>query len=173
MASAEVRSTDRRAPIVLMLAILGVIGSDEVDLERPRESWEAHHGSDAVRSHRALGFRRDWDRLVAYDAFPQEHWKHLRTTDRIPVCRGAAPHVRGEALQESRQCHDADLENFTRRRTTFPQTERPAPLYRRVRWRRVSRRYLHRDPDSRTDRRLTPIYTPIDKSSASVPTLKN
>lgn len=26
---------------------------------------------------------RDWDRLVAYYAFPQEHWKHLRTTNII------------------------------------------------------------------------------------------
>lgn len=26
---------------------------------------------------------RDWDRLVAYDAFPQEHWTHLRTTNVI------------------------------------------------------------------------------------------
>ena len=26
---------------------------------------------------------RDWDRLVAYYAFPQEHWKHLRTTNVI------------------------------------------------------------------------------------------
>jgi putative transposase len=26
---------------------------------------------------------RDWDRLVAYDAFLQEHWKHLRTTNVI------------------------------------------------------------------------------------------
>lgn len=26
---------------------------------------------------------RDWDRLVAYYAFPQDHWKHLRTTNII------------------------------------------------------------------------------------------
>lgn len=26
---------------------------------------------------------RDWDRMVAYYAFPQEHWKHLRTTNVI------------------------------------------------------------------------------------------
>jgi transposase-like protein len=26
---------------------------------------------------------RDWDRLVTYDAFPQEHWKHLCTTNVI------------------------------------------------------------------------------------------
>ncbi len=26
---------------------------------------------------------RDWDRLVAYYAFPKEHWKHLRTTNVI------------------------------------------------------------------------------------------
>lgn len=26
---------------------------------------------------------RDWDRFVAYYAFPQEHWKHLRTTNVI------------------------------------------------------------------------------------------
>jgi len=26
---------------------------------------------------------RDWDRLVAYYAFPQEHWRHLRTTNVI------------------------------------------------------------------------------------------
>ena len=26
---------------------------------------------------------RDWERLVAYYAFPQEHWKHLRTTNVI------------------------------------------------------------------------------------------
>ena len=26
---------------------------------------------------------RDWDRLVAYYAFPQEHWTHLRTTNVI------------------------------------------------------------------------------------------
>ena len=26
---------------------------------------------------------RDWDRLVAYYAFPQDHWKHLRTTNVI------------------------------------------------------------------------------------------
>lgn len=26
---------------------------------------------------------RDWDRLVAYYAFPNEHWKHLRTTNVI------------------------------------------------------------------------------------------
>jgi len=24
---------------------------------------------------------RDWERMVAYDAFPQEHWRHLRTTN--------------------------------------------------------------------------------------------
>jgi putative transposase len=26
---------------------------------------------------------RDWDRLVAYYAFPREHWRHLRTTNVI------------------------------------------------------------------------------------------
>ena len=26
---------------------------------------------------------RDWDRLVAYYAFPNEHWTHLRTTNVI------------------------------------------------------------------------------------------
>lgn len=26
---------------------------------------------------------RDWERLVDYDAFPQEHWQHLRTTNVI------------------------------------------------------------------------------------------
>jgi len=26
---------------------------------------------------------RDWERMVAYYAFPQEHWKHLRTTNII------------------------------------------------------------------------------------------
>ena len=26
---------------------------------------------------------RDWARMVAYHAFPQEHWRHLRTTNII------------------------------------------------------------------------------------------
>lgn len=55
---------------------------------------ETHRAATALRDafvrthHRAFPkavecLERDWDRLVAYYAFPQEHWKHLRTTNII------------------------------------------------------------------------------------------
>jgi putative transposase len=35
------------------------------------------------RSESEATLERDWDRMVTYYAYPQEHWKHLRTTNII------------------------------------------------------------------------------------------
>jgi len=43
------------------------------------EAWCQRHGHKAA----AEVLKEDWNRLVAYYAFPQEHWSHLRTTNAV------------------------------------------------------------------------------------------
>jgi len=49
---------------------------------------------------------RDWDRLVSYYAFPQEHWKHLRTTNVIES-PFAAVRLRTSAAKRFRRIDNA------------------------------------------------------------------
>jgi len=56
-----------------------------------REEAEAER-DDFVRWCRAEGYRRagetllrDWDRMVTFYRFPQEHWRHLRTTNVVKM----------------------------------------------------------------------------------------
>jgi putative transposase len=47
--------------------------------KREFQTWCAKRGHEAAG--RALD--EDWDRLVAFYAFPREHWRHLRTTNPV------------------------------------------------------------------------------------------
>ena len=49
---------------------------------------------------------QDWERLVAYYAFPQEHWKHLRTTNVIES-PFAAVRLRTSAAKRFKQVDNA------------------------------------------------------------------
>ena len=49
--------------------------------EALREEFRSLYGQQQPKAVEAL--ERDWDRLVAFYAFPKEHWKHLRTTNPV------------------------------------------------------------------------------------------
>ena len=51
------------------------------EAERRRRAFTAAYGRRYPKAAERLA--RDWERLVAYYAFPQEHWRHLRTTNVI------------------------------------------------------------------------------------------
>lgn len=58
--------------------------------------------------HRSAGetLVRDWDRMVAYYQFPQEHWKHLRTTN-VVESPFAALRLRTDAAKRYRKVENA------------------------------------------------------------------
>ncbi len=54
----------------------------------------------------------DWERMVAFYDFPEDHWKHLRTTNVVesPFAAVRLRTRRGEAIQAGRERYGADLE---------------------------------------------------------------
>jgi len=51
------------------------------EAERLREQFRARYAQQHLKAVETL--ERDWQRLVAFYGFPQEHWKHLRTTNPV------------------------------------------------------------------------------------------
>jgi transposase-like protein len=49
--------------------------------EQGRDEFRALYSQQQPKAVETL--ERDWDRLVAFYAFPKEHWKHLRTTNPV------------------------------------------------------------------------------------------
>ncbi len=83
----------------------------------------------------------DWERMVAFYDFPEDHWKHLRTTNeasthdergREPVRCGTAQDDGGEAIQASRERYGADLEVALGGREAVPKARRSSPPQGRV-----------------------------------------
>lgn len=53
----------------------------ERDATKRRDAFARTYGRRFPKAVERL--QRDWERMVAYYAFPQEHWRHLRTTNVI------------------------------------------------------------------------------------------
>ena len=51
------------------------------EAERLREEFRSRYGQQQPKAMETL--ERDWERMVAFYAFPKEHWKHLRTTNPV------------------------------------------------------------------------------------------
>jgi putative transposase len=51
------------------------------EAERLREEFRSRYGQQHSQAVETL--ERDWERMVAFYAFPKEHWKHLRTTNPV------------------------------------------------------------------------------------------
>jgi len=51
------------------------------EAEKLRDEFRARYGPQQPKAVETL--ERDWERLVAFYAFPKEHWKHLRTTNPV------------------------------------------------------------------------------------------
>jgi putative transposase len=51
------------------------------EAEKLREEFRSRYGQQQPKAAETL--ERDWERLVAFYSFPQEHWKHLRTTNPV------------------------------------------------------------------------------------------
>ena len=51
------------------------------EAEKLREEFRSRYGKQQPKAVETL--ERDWERLVAFYAFPKEHWKHLRTTNPV------------------------------------------------------------------------------------------
>jgi transposase-like protein len=51
------------------------------EAEKQREEFRSRYGQQHPKAAETL--ERDWERLVAFYAFPKEHWKHLRTTNPV------------------------------------------------------------------------------------------
>jgi len=51
------------------------------EAEKLREEFRSCYGQQHPKAVEIL--ERDWERLVAFYGFPQEHWKHLRTTNPV------------------------------------------------------------------------------------------
>lgn len=51
------------------------------EAERLRDEFRSRYSQQQPKAVETL--ERDWERLVAFYAFPREHWKHLRTTNPV------------------------------------------------------------------------------------------
>ena len=51
------------------------------EAEKLRDEFRSRYGQHQPKSVETL--ERDWERLMAFYAFPKEHWKHLRTTNPV------------------------------------------------------------------------------------------
>jgi transposase-like protein len=51
------------------------------EAEKLRDEFRSRYGRHQAKAVETL--ERDWERLVAFYAFPQAHWKHLRTTNPV------------------------------------------------------------------------------------------
>ena len=76
----------------------------------------------------------DWERMVAFYDFPEDHWKHLRTDERgrEPVRCATAQDKGGEAIQAGRERYGADLEVALGGREAVPKARRSSPPQGRV-----------------------------------------
>jgi len=79
-----------------------------------REAAETRR-DDFVRWCRAEGYRsagetlvRDWDRMVTFYRFPQEHWRHLRMTN-VVESPFAGLRLRTDAAKRYRKVENARL----------------------------------------------------------------
>ena len=51
------------------------------EAEKLRDEFRSRHAQQQPKAVETL--ERDWERMVAFYSFPQEHWKHLRTTNPV------------------------------------------------------------------------------------------
>lgn len=51
------------------------------EAEKLRDEFRSLYGQEHPKAVETL--QRDWERMVAFYAFPKEHWKHLRTTNPV------------------------------------------------------------------------------------------
>jgi transposase-like protein len=51
------------------------------EAEKLREEFRSLYGQEHPKAVETL--QRDWERMVAFYAFPKDHWKHLRTTNPV------------------------------------------------------------------------------------------
>ena len=72
--------TKRQAEVTVQLQQIAAAETQRA-AERLRDAFARTYRRVVPKAVECL--ERDWDRLVAYYAFPQEHWKHLRTTNVI------------------------------------------------------------------------------------------
>lgn len=115
---------------------------------------------------------RDWDRMVPFYSLPQEHWRHLRTTNIVesPLRRGTAPHRRVPPLQARGGSPGDHLEDAPDRRAVVEEAERAGAVAAGGRRHDVHRwndanvrpRGKRRDSSAGKDRCLKHIYTPLD-----------
>lgn len=54
-------------------------GQTQTECEKLRDGFLRRYGKDFPKATEAL--TRDWDRMVTFYSFPQEHWVHIRTTN--------------------------------------------------------------------------------------------
>ena len=72
----------QKAQLEVKAHLQGIAAAESAaEAERRRRAFTAAYGRLYPKAAERLG--RDWDRLVAYYAFPREHWRHLRTTNVI------------------------------------------------------------------------------------------
>jgi len=73
------KSTHAQALIYLKAIPYALTAAEALRLRKVFQAWCRRHGHDQA----ALRIEEDWDRMVAFYAFPKEHWRHLRTTNPI------------------------------------------------------------------------------------------
>ena len=76
----------------------------------------------------------DWERMVAFYDFPEDHWKHLHTTNVVesPFAALRLQDDGGEAIQAGRERYGADLEVALGGREAVPKARRSSPPQGRV-----------------------------------------
>ena len=116
------------------LALRGLLGDgaplSPTSLLRLKTQWQFEY--ETWRQRRLAD---DWERLVNVLpvssralAAPQNH-----ECRRVPICDSSAPHHGSQTLQEGRERHGVDLEDFTSGRVYVPQTERSGVAASRIR----------------------------------------
>jgi transposase-like protein len=76
----------------------------QADCERRRDAFVRTYRKTDPKAVDTL--LRDWDRMVTFYAFPQEHWRHLRTTN-IVESPFAAVRLRTDASRRSKRVEGA------------------------------------------------------------------
>ena len=139
------------------------------EAERPQTAFQAWATKKGV----AVAGQRlaeDWERLVTFYAFPQVHWKHLRTTN-VVESPFAAVRLRTGAAKRFKKVESATaaiwktLGVAEQRFRRLDDARVPAG---RGRGRHVRRRSAC-DAGQREGRRLIFFYTLVDKSSRPIP----
>ena len=88
----------------------------------------------------------DWERMVAFYDFPEDHWKHLRTTNVVESPFAAATANGGEAIQAGRERYGADLEALLVAVKRFRRLDAPHLLKDVFRRKEVRRRKARLNP---------------------------